>query len=297
MRSRKCSSNTAVRRNRTGGTHAHFRLSPSRQRQTGGRPPRQKGDESARRRTNDPARAETAPRERGQSRGSRERQRPRRHRAQGKKPRHRLDGAPRAGRGLVRCKKGDPGIGRARGNDRRPACAQSGHDRRLARQQRSIGRLSRRGASARRHRRNQQAEDPRRQILQGPVRDRTRTRRVHHAGDVPAAEARRLPEIPESRFPLRYGRRLRRGSRQGCARRSHRRGRGRGVPRKGHGSGAEEEVCRIVPRRHQAACEGHHVRYSCGCSLSRASRGRHGETRRGRRRGGWGGRPRLRSCS
>ena len=113
---------------------------------------------------------------------------------------HRRDDAPHAEVAVVgRRQAGDSGAGRARRRHRRSPGAQHGHDRRLARQQRSGGRLAGRGARPRCDGADQQAQDRRRRFLQGHVRDGARRRRDHHRGQLPGAEESGVREVPAIR--------------------------------------------------------------------------------------------------
>ena len=119
--------------------------------------------------------------------------RSRRHRrAQGHQPRGGtlVIGAhdpARRGRAAPRCKAAIPALADLAGGIGDPAGAQPRHDRRLDRQQRPGGRLSRGGAGARRDDRHQQARDPGRRLLHRHVRDGA------------ASRARSSPAV---RFPM-----------------------------------------------------------------------------------------------
>ena len=86
--------------------------------------------------------------------------------------------------------------------DRRPACAQPRHHRRLGRQQRSRRRLPRRAAGAQCHDRHQQARDQGRRLLQGPVLHRARRRRDHHPHLLPRAGQVRLRQVRQPGLTL-----------------------------------------------------------------------------------------------
>ncbi len=84
-----------------------------------------------------------------------------------------------------------PALAELAEHDRRSGRAQPRHDRRLDRQQRPGGGLSRRLPGARRDDRHQQAQDRRGGVLHGPLRDGPRGRRDHHQVSLPGARTRR----------------------------------------------------------------------------------------------------------
>ena len=157
------------------------------------------GRQGARRRHDPAADHEAAPCVAGRAHRSQERSRTRRHHPRRGQSRDRRDD-PARGRRSQQCRaSGDPGACGTRRRDRRSACSQHGHDRRLDRQQRSVRRLSGGGARARRHDRHQQAPHRSAGFFHGPVRDGARDRRTHHPSQLPDPAEGRLHEIPRTR--------------------------------------------------------------------------------------------------
>ena len=118
-------------------------------------------------------------------------------------------------------------------------------------------------------------------LLHRPVRDGARERRNHHGGALPPAQEGRLCEVPESGVALCH--RGRHGGGDG-RRRAHRRDRRRTlrVPRDRHGrctrrrAGPRGDAAGTLPRRPQ-------FRHPRERRVPRASGGRHGSARDGRR--------------
>ena len=100
--------------------------------------------------------------------------------------------------------------------------------------------------------RHQQAAHRGRRLFQGRVRDRARTRRAHHPGELPDPAKGGLYEIRQPRLALRAGRRVRRQDRGRRPRRGDRGGRERRLPLARARSRAQREfLARGRGRRHR----------------------------------------------